>query len=172
MGPPTLAGFTAWVRAVMGVDPKYLPDGAPALAYAFQVALLVVNPAFQKVPASPGLPRLDAYTLMVYNLGGHNLIAWAPDQAGVFWKQGVDPSEGDPGAPPVGYFDYLRTNYGLNTFVAGVIQASADEGTSSSYLVPEAFKELQISDLDYLKTPWGRTYLGWAQRLGTNWGLT
>ena len=39
-------------------------------------------------------------------------------------------------------------------------------------LVPDAFKALTISDLQNLKTPWGLTYLGFAQACGTLWGLT
>ena len=38
--------------------------------------------------------------------------------------------------------------------------------------VPKAFDELTIGNLQNLKTPWGRVYLGIAQSYGTLWGLS
>jgi hypothetical protein len=71
------------------------------------------------------------------------------------------------------YWSDLRAKYGLDSFVLGVIQSSADQGTSQSLLVPDWVKNLTMFDLALLKTPWGRRYLGLAQAYGpTIWGLT
>jgi hypothetical protein len=70
------------------------------------------------------------------------------------------------------FFATARTNYGINSFVAGVIGSSADETTSESLVVPEAMKNLTLQNLQNLKTPYGRQYLYFAQAFGTNWGLS
>jgi hypothetical protein len=67
--------------------------------------------------------------------------------------------------PPPGGFNMLG-------FVPGVVQASADQGTSSTLLVPEFFKNLTIGDLNFLLTPWGREYLAYAQDFGDLWGMS
>jgi hypothetical protein len=53
-----------------------------------------------------------------------------------------------------------------------VVSSSADVSTSESLLVPDAAKGFQFADLQYLKTPYGRAYLGYAQRYGQLWGIT
>lgn len=154
---PTLAGFTDWVYAVMGVPQAACPSGSAPLSYAYDWAKATVNVALARV-AGP------IYQLAVYNLGGDLLVNWAPDVPGVEYPTD-NPDH-------LGYFAYLRQKWDLNGFVAGVINSSADEGTSESLTVAKAFEELQISDLQNLKTPWGRAYLGIAQKYGTAWGLT
>lgn len=169
MNPPTLTDFLAWVRAVMGIPVIYLPDAAPALSYAFWTAMAIVNPAFQCIGSpAPGSPPNLIYTQMVYNLAGDRLLNWAPD---------VQPPPTPPfkigeDGQPIGYFQYLRQDMNINGFVPGVITASADESTSESLQVVDGLKTLTVGQLQNLKTPWGRTYIGYAQDYGTLWGLT
>lgn len=144
---PTIAGFTDFIRNVMGISTVNLPDDSVYIRYAFDVAIEVVNMQLQL--ASPVM-----YTLAVYNLAGDNLINYAPDQPGQT------------------YFSDIRKTFNITAFVAGVVQSASDEGTSDSLLVPDAFRGLTMSDLQNLKTPYGRQYLGIAQRYGTIWGLT
>ena len=146
---PTQAGFTVWVRNVMGVPTNALPDNADAISYAYLVALQIVNPQFQQI--NPAI-----YVLMVYNLGGDNLVNWASD------------------VPPSTFFADLRGKEGFNTeaFIAGVVSSSSDEGTSVSMDVVDNLKSLTVGQLQNLKTPWGRQYLTWAMSLGSLWGLT
>lgn len=168
---PTLAGFTNFVYTVMGVPEKYLPtegDYAPAaqlaIAWAYEAALLIVNQQFNCI--SP-----PVYTMMVFNLAGNNLINWAPDVASnppTFYRT----AEECGGSVGIGYFAFLRQDMDLNGFVPGVISASYDQGTGESLVVPDALKGLTIADLQTLKTPWGRTYMGFAQQFGDAWGLT
>lgn len=147
-GPsPTLSGFQDFITNVMGVPSTALPPTSPYIGYAYAVALEVVNQAIQV--SSPMM-----YTLAVYNLGGDNLINYAPDQPGQT------------------YFSAVREDMHITGFVAGVVQSASDDGTGDSLVVQEAFKNLTLSDLQNLKTPYGRTYLGIAQRYGSIWGVT
>lgn len=83
---PTLAGFLAWIRAVMGVPTSYLPDSAPVIATAYNVAVSIAN--LQMSCIDPSI-----YALMVYNLGGDNLINYASDLTasitGITWSGGT-----------------------------------------------------------------------------------
>ncbi len=163
---PSLAGFLAFVRGQMRITTDVLPDGSPVIGLALAVSLAIVNTAFKAVgscaPALPGVPAVSIYTLMVYNLAGSNLINYAQDL---------------PDAPPVEgsklpFFQNLREKFDTNGFVSGVIQSSSDNGTGNSMVVQEAAKNFTLADLQYLKDPWGRQYLAFAQRFGTLWGIT
>lgn len=162
-GQVSLEGFTEWVNAVMGVPTQYLPSGSPALFWAYGTALAIVNPAFKCLPGicidGVRYPN-PLYAQAVYNLGGNNLANFAPDVSGLIYKD------------EIGYFAFMRKDMNINQFTPGVITSSADETTSESMEVPEQFKNMTLSQLQLLKTPWGRTYLGIAQDYGTNWGMS
>ena len=145
MGTPTLAGFQLFITTVMDINATVLPPTTPVIQVAYDVALEVVNVAL----AATGI-----YDLAVYNLAGDNLLNYAPDQPGQT------------------YFKEVRKSLNLAGFVPGVVSSSSDEGSSTSLLNPEFMKGLTMSDLQNLKTPYGRTYLGFAQRYGTLWGMS
>lgn len=160
---PTLADFVLFVRNVMRINAKYLPDGSPYFAYAFANALALVNPGL----ACVALPQQDAagvalntggfsiYSEAVNNLAASNLLSYAPDQ------------------PGFSYFAKLRKKLNIAGFVSGVVQSSGDEGTNVSLVVQDAAKSFTLMNLQQLKDPYGRTYLGLAQSWGpTVWGLT
>lgn len=158
---PTLADFLTFVRNVMGVPVLALPDNSPYLTYAFNIACMIVNPVLRcvQVPVPPGISQSwGYYSLAVLNLSGDNLINWAQD------------------VPPSTYFKDLRASgdggYGVSEFVAGVISAAADNDTSTSIQVSDTLKNLTLSNLQQLKTPYGRMYLSLAQDYGSIWGLT
>jgi hypothetical protein len=154
---PTQAGFLAWVRGVMGVPTEYLPDDSLSIGYAYNVALATVNQAFLGVPG-------PIYLIMVYNLAGHLLVMWAPDVPDLVYKvvDGVS----------YGYFAWLRKSNNMLGFVTGIVTASSDEGSSVTLTSPKQFDNLTIGQLQLTTTVWGRTYLGYAQDYGTNWGIT
>lgn len=159
MNGPTLAGFTTFVYQTMAVPTAALPVDSLAITYAYNVAFMTVNPLLgQGVPCPPGMQTWSIYALAVYNLAGDRLINFTPDQ------------------PMSNYFATLRGpppgGFGLNAFVAGNVEAAADESTSDSLVVPDFFKTLTLSDLQSLRTPWGREYLSLAQAFGPLWGLT
>ena len=101
---PSLTGFIAWTRAVMGIPTTAIADNDVGYAYAYQVALNLVPLDFSV--ASP-----DIYTLTVYNLGGSNLLQWQQDIQGQT------------------FFVNARQAYGMNNFVAGVISGAGDVST-------------------------------------------
>ena len=149
---PTLAGFLWFVQNIMGIGSEYLPTDSPSIQFAYDAALNIVNPVFNGVPSQATSPSV--YAQMVYNLAGDTLVNIAPDQA------------------EQTYFATLRTKFNCLGFVGGVIQSSSDEGTSESMVVPDQVKMFTIANLQNLKTPWGRAYLGYAQSVGTLWGLS
>ena len=156
-GEPTFAGFVTFVYEVMGVPQAALPAASQTMADAYEVAVALVNPQLKGVPG-------PIYRLCVYNLGGDYIINWAPDTGGYLY-----PTDNPDG---LGYFAFLRKQWNITGFVPGVVIATADEGTSESLEVPEQLKELTIANLQNLKTPWGRAYLGYAQSVGTLWGIS
>ena len=145
---PTLAGFVWFVQNQMGISTQVLPTSSIYLTWAYGLAVSIVNQAFQCVPG-------PMYMLMVYNLGGSNLINFAQDQPGQT------------------YFADLRKALNINSLTSGLVASSSDEGTSVSLLNPDFIKTLTIADLQYYKDPYGRTYLGYAQRYGPSaWGVS
>lgn len=168
MTVPTLAGFVEFVRNIMGINTTVLPDDSLTIPLAYQVAVAIVNPALRGVgiPAAGAAAASTVYALAVYNLAGDNLINYAQDLPGAALVEG----SGDPGQP---YFAWLRKQWNVFGFVSGVISSSSDDGTSNSMVVQEAAKNFTLSDLQNLKTPYGRTYLSLAQAYGpSTWGLS
>ena len=145
---PTLAGFGAFVTNVMQIQAPDLPVDDPVINVAFCAA---------KDTASLWLARASSalYTQAVYNLAGDLLINFAVDQ---------------PGRT---YFIELREALKINVWVPGVVGSSANASTSESLVTQEFMKNYTMSNLQNLKTEYGRRYLAMAQRYGSNlWGLT
>ena len=136
----------------MGIDPLYLPDDNYSIEWAYANSLMIVNPTLSLVGVREPI-MTTLYVEAVYNLGGDNLINYAPDQ---------------PGRT---YFADLRRSMNITSFAAGLVQSASDSGTSDSLAVPDALKNLTISQLQNMKTPWGRRYLAIAQTYGTMWGV-
>lgn len=156
-----------FIRGVMGITADVLPDNSPVINFSYNVALMFVNPALRCVPGCPPGSSDDVtiYALAVYNLAGDRLINFAQDQPGAPNVKGSK--------PPMPYFQWARKQFNLNGFVSGAITSSSDNGTSASFDVPQWAKNLTVSQLSNLQTPWGRTYLGIAQSYGpTIWGLS
>ena len=78
-GQPNLAGFTTFVRNVMGVSVSYLPDAGPSLQHALDYGIVTTNQALISAPSQAS--SWNPYTLACYNLAGHVLIEYAPDQS-------------------------------------------------------------------------------------------
>lgn len=227
---PTLAGFTAWIYASMGINSSILPANSPYITQAYNYALDICSEYLNII--SP-----DAYTDAVYNLAGHNLMVWAQDQnvqiasiqgsingttltvasfnsgsvvtlnalvsdgvtlinatilaqltqvgnvalsTGTYQLDGyyTIATETMTVATPIIYqqsmpfFAYWRAQWNINKFTAGVVESTGDEGTNVSFHVPEFMDNLPMSALTYLKTPYGRAYLDYAQRVGGAFGMS
>lgn len=148
MGPPTLAGFLLYLQTALNPSAAQLPANSTWPATAFNVAMDIVNQAL-----NAAVP--DIYTLAVYNLATSNMINFAQDPPGqTFWAG-------------------LRTTYKIDAFAAGVVQSTGDQGTNTTLLVQKALENITLADLQYLKDPWGRRYLGFAQKYGSSiWGIS
>ena len=144
---PSLVGFIAWTRAVMGIPTTVIADNDIGYSYAYQVALDLVPLDFSVL--SP-----DIYTLTVYNLGGSNLLQWQQDITG----QTI--------------FADARKSYGINNFVAGVISGAGDVSTNESLVIGAGLQNLDLISLQAIKNPYGRQAMAFMQSLGTLWGLT
>jgi hypothetical protein len=140
------AGFVQFIRAA-GIDSASLPDASTYIDAALALSIEIVYE-----PMASASPLM--YDQAVYNLGMSTLVETAPDQTN-----------------KTTFFD-LRKSFNINGFVPGVVQSSGDEGTYSSMLVPDFFKNLTFADLQYIKTPWGRAYMAIAQRVGSLWGVS
>lgn len=154
----TLAGFLDFIRGNMQIPTSALPDSSPAILMALAIAESIVNPALQIVGPcavnSLGYTGPSIYDLATYNLAGDNLINFATDQPGMT------------------FFADARTSYGINSFVAGVISSTSDNGTGETMTVPDSLKNITLQNLQQLKTPYGRQYLYFAQSFGTLWGIS
>ena len=157
---PSLGGFITFVQNVMGIPASsgFDPTSAPQVTWAYDYAIQFVNPHLQNVPGVIG--AWDMYSFAVYNLAADFLINIAPDpNPSVIYQNDLP------------YWTWLRKMYGVLNFVPGVVSSSSDEGTSTSFDVPEQLKNLTLSNLQNLKTPYGRQYLGIAGSWGSQWGL-
>lgn len=154
---PTEAGFQDWVYGVMGVPVEYLPSDSPSIGYAYNTAVATVNMMLECVPG-------PLYLIAVYNLAGHYLATWAPDVPGLVYITVENVN--------YGFFQYIRKQNNMLGFTTGTVSSSSDEGTSASMVVPHQANNLTIGQLQLTTTVWGRTYLGIAQSVGTNWGVS
>jgi len=142
-----LAGFLSFIRNDMAISPVFLPDDSPVINQSYQLAIAVVN---QNIKLISSL----VYDTAVYNLAADYLINYAPDVA------------------PYTLFADLRASFDCVGFVSGVITSSSDAGTSQSLQAPSQFNELTLSDLQRLKTKYGRRYLEIAQQCSNSWGIS
>lgn len=142
----SLGGYLAFIRDVMGIDEAYLPDDSPFIPLTLDYAQAIVNEVLSIAPL--------IFELATYNLAGDYLINITPDQTGET------------------FFSDTRKKWNINSFVAGPVASSHDETTGQTLLTPEFLKTLSMADLQTLKTPYGRQYMAFAQRWGTNWGVS
>lgn len=142
-----LVSFKWFIRNIMRIDDAALPDDSIYIPYALSIAVEITNPA---IAQASGL----LYTQALNNLGGDNLINWAPDE---------DDST---------FFTDVRKSLNIGGFVGGVISASNDETTGETLLTPDFLKGLTMANLQNIKTPYGRQYMAIAQAYGPVWGLT
>lgn len=148
---PNIPDYTLFLIDGVGIDPVYLPSNSPFIGYAFNRALgLVIN--------LPGANSGIDYTLAVYNCAAHIQFKITPDQ--------------QVSGTPYTFFVEARKAYDLLLPVVGLVASTSDEGTSVTNAVPDAMRQLTISDLDFMKTPWGREYLAYVQDYGGIWGLS
>jgi hypothetical protein len=148
---PNLSDYTLFLQDAVGINVAYLPADSPFISYAFNRALgLVIN--------LPGANSGIMYTLAVYNCAAHIQLMITPDQV-------VDGVSYD-------FFKKKRNDFDLLHPVVGLVASSSDEGTSTTNAVPDALRQLTISDLGFMRTVWGREFMAFNQDFGELWGLS
>lgn len=160
---PTFAGFQTFIQSTVGIPVTVLPLDSEWYSWAWNWAAATVNENLALI----GGPQ---YLVAVYNLGAHVIVSWAPDVVVPPASAPAPYPTNNPDGTP--YFQFLRQQFNIVGFVPGVVNASSDESTSTSLLVPDVFKDMNIDDLALLTTPWGRTYAGLAQKVGSVWGIS
>jgi hypothetical protein len=144
---PNVTDLTTFLQTIAGIPTSALPANSAyipwALSYAEEKTLLILYAIGQ-----------DYYCFAVYLLATSFLINWCPD------------------VPGGTFFQNLRSQWNLTGFVGGTIQSSADQATSESLLAPDFLKGLTIDQLQALKDPFGRQWLGMQQSLGFVWGIS
>ncbi|HET8686811.1 MAG TPA: hypothetical protein VFM18_09115 [Methanosarcina sp.] len=145
--------FLAFIRAA-GITSTVLPDNSTDIDNALALSLEIVSDLLSQASTL-------IYNQAVYNLGTHNIIVNAQDVTPTVIYQNNLP-----------YFAYWRSVWKINSFTPGVIQSTSDEGTSTTMLVPDFMKGLSMSNLEEIKTPWGRAYMAYAQKFGSMWGIS
>ena len=146
MEGPSLSGFIAFLRNIVGINTTVLPDNAPVIEFSYNMAINICTDLLVTIPQIPGE---FLYITAVYNLSTDTLLTYAQDQSGQT------------------FFTQVQQKYQLHALVPGVISFAGDEGTQSTMVVPDAFKHMTLANLQNLKTPYGRTYLGIAQDFGS-----
>lgn len=146
--------LTAWSATSGTVSPPPPVAVSTASASAYSVyAVWALNYALQVAISGSGIGGLPGfagqYVMAVYNLGVHQLLVIAQD------------------LPNQDFFTQARITYNLNSLVPGPVLASGDQATSETLLVPDFFKNLTLSELDLIKTPFGRRYLSYSQMYGS-----
>lgn len=128
--------------------PEAITATNPWIVSTFCTALDVVNCAIKQASAR-------RYLEAVYNLATDLLINIATDQ------------------PNQTYFKDMRAGYRIAAPSFGVPASASDQGTSGSLVTPEFMRNLTNDDLQRMKTPFGRRYIGIAQDYAPSiWGLT
>jgi hypothetical protein len=146
VSPPTLDGFIAWAYAVMGIPTTAMSPTDPGWNYAFVVAQDLVPDYFSGTLD-------DIYTLTVYNYAGSQLLQFQQDYNGQT------------------FFADARQAYGINNFIAGVVNSASDVSTSETLAVGRGLQDLGLLDLQRIKDPYGRQAIAFMQTFGTLWGI-
>lgn len=154
---PNQTDYTTFLYNVVGIPTANLPSSADIITTSLGIAQAIVsddlgacNANSNAIPSAPTL-----YVLAVYNLAADRLINFATDVTGQT------------------YFQDWRKALRINEVSVGVPSSASDGGTATGILNPEQLERLTLLDLSTLKTPFGRTYMGFAQAYGTTiWGLS
>lgn len=144
---PNVTDLTEFLRTVAGIPVQALPDDSQFITWALSYATELTLKALRQVGS-------DYYVFAVYLLATSFLVNWCPDQPGQTFFAGV------------------QKQFGLNSFVAGTIQSSADQATSESLMSPQFLSSLTLQQLQALKDPYGRQWLSMQQSMGNVWGLS
>jgi hypothetical protein len=168
---PTLAGFQSFLVNVAGISTTVLPSDSPVIVMSYNIATVTVARPLECFAFTDAQGNKSSlYALAVYNLATANLFLYAQDQPDAAIVPGSVSDQNPQGLP---FFAFARKQWNLLGYLSGSVQSTFDQGTGSTMVVPEAAETFTLDDLQLSKSPYGRAYLGLAQKLGpTLFGLT
>lgn len=144
---PTLAGFIAFCRNIVGISEAVMPEDDAGFQLALDYSVLWI-------PLNLNVYSPALYTNAVYNWAASFLIQYQQDQSGQV------------------FFTNARSSFGINNFMAGVINYASNDATNQSMTVGKGLQDMSLTDLQRVKDPYGRAALAILQDLSTLWGLT
>lgn len=146
--PPNATDFYAFLLAQFpGATSTTLPSTLASLAIALDVAVALCNTELACISG-------QLYCIAVYNLATDRLVNYGQDAANSSLLKSA------------------RARFGIGSYVPGVPDSASDNGTAVGLVTPETLKNLTLGDLQKMKTPWGREYVGMMQDFSPAWGLT
>lgn len=142
---PNIVDFLCFLTYSVQIPSAALPATSPFPQFALSMAI-------DKVLRGPSCIPGPVYTMAVYNCATHLLLGMTPDQQGQT------------------YFANARSNEGFSLLLpsAGIVDATSDVSTSAAFTAPNWAAGMTIEQLGFYRTPWGRTYLGYAQSYGSS----
>lgn len=147
---PNIIDFWYFLRTSVRIPIANLPNNSPFPQYALDQAIILTLCA----------PVGILYTLAVYNCATHIVYKITPDTAASDYFRNARSAPGKGGNGSGG------DGFALVAPSTGLVAASSDETTSSTLTSPDWAKRLTIGELDFFRTPWGRTYLEYQQSYG------
>jgi hypothetical protein len=169
--PPNIADYATFLAGNVGVPASYLAmignivvgsDGSYVIDSSGDQ--VVSNPSSSQYEISLTIAinlvncqlqvDFNIYVLCVYNLAADRLVNFGMDVRGQT------------------FFKDLRTELNILSQSSGIVSSTFDNGSGMSYLNPDFMKNLTLMDIQSLKSPWGRAYIGYAQSVGSNWGAS
>lgn len=138
---PNLADYTTWLYTQAGIPEEVLPADSVWIPITFDMAKHQIN---WELSYAAG----NLFPLVFYNLAGDRLINFAQDIAGQE------------------FFAGQRAKYRIHEPAVGVVSSGGDGGTSMGLVNPEQLKQMTWTELQMLKTPFGRYYMGYAMASG------
>lgn len=159
---PTLSGYlNSWLYATVGIPTEWLPSDNPWIEWSYNTGYATTNPMICRVPG-------PFFLQAVYNLSTHVLLTNSPD----VMTSPPYPYVTDASGETYGYFSWYRKQNNVLSMTLGTVNSTSDNGTSVGLQLPKQAENLTIGQLQLQTTPYGRAYLGIAQSVGTNWGLS
>lgn len=143
----TIDGFKDFLYRVAEIPVEALPIDSMSIPESLDYAVAVT-------PSTLTVTGNSVYDRAVYLFGTSHLYRWAPDQQGL------------------SFFKEARKAWGVRGPVSGLVSSVSDNGTTTSFSVPDWYKEATLSELSLMRDPFGREYLGILQSMGTLWGMS
>jgi hypothetical protein len=143
--PPTQDGYTAFLEATLPLLPP--PAAAPVLPGPDVIQASLCE-AMDSVNGWICFASSTLYVEAVYNFAADRAVYLAQDAANqTYWQD-------------------IRKKYRIGDTAVGVVSAASNQATSMAQINADTIRQFTLSDIQSLKTPYGRRYLEIAMSFG------